>query len=185
MSDYQKLVNEIRGVTYEPQFDDELVHLKDDFFRADEFIQGAEWVLCRKPESGSRMSPDSQVWGLPVAADCGFPSVMIFYTFDDRHVWIKARVAVRRAGRYDCDVGDRKPENVVCRERHGRHAGCGCSDGDCVGAPGRQRRVRRDGQHIARYRTGRAYRAYAIADVERRRGRERVHRPSKRHQDLR
>jgi hypothetical protein len=82
-------VDSIREVIYEPEFDQQLKQVSPDFFRADEFIQGSEWVLARDPESGSRVS--ESVWILP-SIDIGRDNckATIFYTFNDHKVWMLA-----------------------------------------------------------------------------------------------
>jgi hypothetical protein len=85
---YQQLVSGLREVVYEATFDTSLKEFSDDFFRADEFIRGAEWVLTRDPYSGNQIHAESIVWCLPVAAVDEFPAAMLYYTFNDRYVWM-------------------------------------------------------------------------------------------------
>ena len=82
------MLSNLREVIYEPQFDDELTRIQPDFFRADECLQGAEWLLARAPEQGYRGNPRSSVWILPVVDVPNFPPVVIYYTFDDRYVYM-------------------------------------------------------------------------------------------------
>jgi hypothetical protein len=78
----------LRKVKYEQRFDDELKQIEPDFWRADECLQGAEWLLARDPERGYRANPSSNVWILPVVDVPGFRPVVIYYTFDDRYVYM-------------------------------------------------------------------------------------------------
>lgn len=53
--------------------------------RADEFVDGAKWLLARIPESGTRIST-SDVWFLPMKEQSGILPVVLYYTFDDDYV---------------------------------------------------------------------------------------------------
>jgi hypothetical protein len=53
--------------------------------RADEFVDGAKWLLARSPESGSRLGA-SKVWFLPMKEPPGILPVVLYYTFDDDYV---------------------------------------------------------------------------------------------------
>lgn len=81
------MLRNLREVIYEPRFDDELKSIEADFWRADECLCGAEWLLARAPDQGHQANPDSVVWILPVDAP-GLPPVVIYYAFDDRYVYM-------------------------------------------------------------------------------------------------
>ncbi len=68
-----------------------------DFFRVDEFIQGAEWTLARRPEAGKQIREGSSVWCLPVAQAGDLPPVVLYYTFDDRKVWMLSICSLKEA----------------------------------------------------------------------------------------
>jgi len=53
--------------------------------RADEFVDGAKWLLCREPESGTQIST-SYVWFLPMREQPGILPVVLYYAFDDDYV---------------------------------------------------------------------------------------------------
>ena len=88
MNSSRNLVSALRDIVYEPAFEDDMKAIHADFFRVDEFIQGAEWVLARQPETGTRIEDGSNVWCLPVAPSRSFRPAMLFYTFNDRKVWM-------------------------------------------------------------------------------------------------
>lgn len=77
----------MRSVQYEPEFESELRAIEADFFRADEFIQGAEWTLSRDPQYGTRIG-SSDVWFLPLARWKNLPAAVIYYTFSDTMVFM-------------------------------------------------------------------------------------------------
>lgn len=76
-----------RDAEYTRQFQDELNDIESDARRADEFIRGAEWDLCRDPTSGTRMPGESKVWFLPQAETPTSEAVNLYYTFDDECVY--------------------------------------------------------------------------------------------------
>lgn len=71
---------------YTERFLRELQEFESDAKRADEFIHGAEWTLVRNPEAGTRNTPDSSVWSLPMDERPNSPFVRLYYTFDSRRV---------------------------------------------------------------------------------------------------
>jgi hypothetical protein len=64
-----------------------MVALISDVRRADEFIEGAEWVLSRSPWEGTPVGPMSSVWFLPMEEVPDLPLVVLYYCFDDDYVW--------------------------------------------------------------------------------------------------
>jgi hypothetical protein len=76
-----------RQVIREHQFERDLRALGLDAKAADEFVEGAEFVLARDPEIGLRIAPDSNVWVLPIAP-IGDLEISLYYTFDESTVWL-------------------------------------------------------------------------------------------------
>ena len=72
-----------RTVVYSPRFEKELEAMREGFLRVDEFVEGAEWVLCRKPDIGTNVGMN--LWFLPTAR--GVTPAIIYYAFDENHVW--------------------------------------------------------------------------------------------------
>lgn len=72
-----------RDVFREPGFDQDLLRLGFDAIRADEFTEGAEWILSRYPDAGTKIARN--VWFLPI----GRPSqgLCLYYTFDEHRVY--------------------------------------------------------------------------------------------------
>lgn len=75
-----------REVIEEDQFKEELAKLIKEPRVADEFIDGAKWLLARAPDSGTRLG-SSHVWFLPMTrTEEGILPVVLYYTFDDNFV---------------------------------------------------------------------------------------------------
>jgi hypothetical protein len=73
----------LRQIIEEHQFSSELQDLVPNSRRADEFVEGTTWTLCRDPEQGTRVRPGSPVWGIPINAYApGVQNVVIYYAFD-------------------------------------------------------------------------------------------------------
>jgi len=69
-------------IVEEDRFATELAALVADPIRADEFMEGAMWVLARKPEAGLKLTED--VWILPMLLQ----SISLYYRFDDHQVFL-------------------------------------------------------------------------------------------------
>lgn len=78
---------QLHRIIYEPVFDAEMKDIHSDFFRVDEFIQGAEWTLARDPSVGSPIYSGSPVWCLPVASAGDLPDVVLYYAFNALEVY--------------------------------------------------------------------------------------------------
>ena len=85
------LPEKLREIVEEPRFAFELAALVPNARRADEFIDGAKWVLSRDPFRGRRIST-SNVWFLPMEEipqteeSSGILPIILYYTFDDDYV---------------------------------------------------------------------------------------------------
>ena len=77
----------LRRVVREHRFERELRRLIADAIEADEFVEGAEWLLARDPFIGSQVEANSPVWFLPMAP-VGDVQVSLYYTFDESTVWL-------------------------------------------------------------------------------------------------
>jgi hypothetical protein len=77
----------LRRVIREHRFERELRALIGDVISADQFVEGAEWLLVRNPHIGSQIEPNSSVWFLPMAPIEG-AQVSLYYAFDDSTVWL-------------------------------------------------------------------------------------------------
>jgi len=69
-------------IVEEHRFSTELAALMADPVRADEFMEGAMWVLSRRPTSGRKLTDD--VWFLPMTAT----NISLYYRFDDNNVYL-------------------------------------------------------------------------------------------------
>ena len=88
MTDYSHLISQYREIEHDHDFDVQLTALHDDWFRAEEFIDGAMWLLGRAPEEGKHIHGD--IWFLPVTTIEGFPTACIYYSFTDRIVRLRS-----------------------------------------------------------------------------------------------
>jgi hypothetical protein len=86
------LPEKLREIVEEHRFVVELAALLPNARRADEFINGAKWVLGRDPFKGKRIGTSS-VWFLPMEeipktdeSPPGILPVVLYYTFDDDYV---------------------------------------------------------------------------------------------------
>ena len=74
----------MRTVICDPRFDAELRQIESDVQKADDFIEGAERILSRSPESGHCLGPQAHVWFLSGHT----VDAAIFYTFDENNVYL-------------------------------------------------------------------------------------------------
>jgi hypothetical protein len=74
-----------RQLIEEHQFLEELRAIVGNARRADEFVDGARWVLQRDPTVGVRIS--KHVWFYPVVVSNSLDAVVLYYTFDKEHVY--------------------------------------------------------------------------------------------------
>ncbi|CBE67909.1 protein of unknown function [Candidatus Methylomirabilis oxygeniifera] len=78
----------LRCVIKEKRFESELKRIKTNPRRADDFVEGPEWVLSRDPEQGTQVEEDPPVWFLGIEDDSSHLTAAIYYTFDENHVWL-------------------------------------------------------------------------------------------------
>ena len=58
-------------------------HIEPNVRRADEFLEGAETVLSRQPDSGYQLN-NSKVWFIPGHT----VALALYYTFDENNVYL-------------------------------------------------------------------------------------------------
>lgn len=81
----------IRTIIKDHRFEHEMGLILSNVRRADEFLEGAETVLSRDPDSGCRVENGSNVWFA-----CGYTvDVAIYYTFDADNVYFLSAKRVR------------------------------------------------------------------------------------------
>jgi hypothetical protein len=77
-------------VIREEAFEQELEFLLPDAREADEFVEGAEFMLARDPRAGDLAANsgagDLEIWLMPMAPIRG-QQVSIYYSFDDENVY--------------------------------------------------------------------------------------------------
>ncbi len=78
-----------RTIVYDPLFEEQMAEFEPNIKRADEFIEGAETILSRSPESGFQLE-DSSVWFVPGHT----VDLVLYYTFDENHVYF---LSIQRA----------------------------------------------------------------------------------------
>ena len=72
----------IRTIIRTARFHQEMSRIEPDVQRADEFLEGVETILARRPQSGYALE-GSSVWFI-----AGYTvDLSLFYTFDDNHVY--------------------------------------------------------------------------------------------------
>jgi hypothetical protein len=76
-----------RQVIRERSFERQLRALIEDAREADDFVEGAEFILARDPKIGTQL--DDGIWFLPMAP-IGRAQVALYYTFDDSTVTLLA-----------------------------------------------------------------------------------------------
>ncbi len=74
-----------RTIVKNPLFEQDLTKLEMDAVRADEFTEGAEFVLSRNPEYGTEIAKN--VWFLPMWQPAQGKRVNLYYTFDRNCVY--------------------------------------------------------------------------------------------------
>jgi len=81
-------LDKLREIVKNPRFEQDLAQLEFDAIRADEFTEGAEFVLSRNPEYGTKITRD--VWFLPMWRPGEGKNVNLYYAFDKDHVYFLA-----------------------------------------------------------------------------------------------
>ena len=76
-----------REIVEEHRFTEELGKLIGNARRADEFVDGAKWALSRDPNIGGPIGK-GLVCFLPIAESDVVDSVLLYYTFDEDHVYL-------------------------------------------------------------------------------------------------
>jgi hypothetical protein len=72
----------LRTIIKNPRFEAELLQIEPNIQRADAFIEGVEWLLCREPQIGTRLG-HSHVYFVP-----GWTiDLNVYYTFNDDEVF--------------------------------------------------------------------------------------------------
>ena len=72
----------IRTIIRDRRFEQEMARIEPSVPRADEFLEGAEAILSRQPESGFQLE-GSSVWFISGHT----VDIVLYYTFDDDHVY--------------------------------------------------------------------------------------------------
>jgi hypothetical protein len=76
-------MSKIREIIKEPRFEQEMAAIEPNVKRADEFLEGAETLLCREPQIGHRLG-NSHVYFIP-----GWTiDLNIYYTFNEDYVFL-------------------------------------------------------------------------------------------------
>jgi len=81
-------LDKLREIVKNPLFEQNLSQLEFDAIRADEFTEGAEFVLSRNAEYGTQITKD--VWFLPMWRPGEGKNVNLYYTFDRDHIYFLA-----------------------------------------------------------------------------------------------
>ena len=84
-----------RTIVHTPRFTSELDQILPDAKRADEFVDGVTWVLCRDPLCGKPMAEASSIYFLPMVDLPDHPSLALYYAYNDECVWFISIRATR------------------------------------------------------------------------------------------
>lgn len=79
-------------------FDEALVKVQAAFPHARAFVTGAEWVLVRDPTRGQQIGERATVWCIPIIEQPGFPSVVLYYAFTEKHLLLISIQVIHRKG---------------------------------------------------------------------------------------
>jgi len=82
------LPTHLHTIVEEHYFALQLKRIIPDAERADEFMDGARWVLARDPTAGYQVS--ESVWFLPMADSPETLAVNLYYTFNETYVYFLA-----------------------------------------------------------------------------------------------
>lgn len=75
----------MRTVIRTDQFSNRLPLVEPCAVRADEFLEGSEWVLARDPHQGVQLTP--RIWKLDLNPSAG-GDLTLYYTFDEENVFL-------------------------------------------------------------------------------------------------
>lgn len=78
----------LRQIIKEKRFERELGRIRTNPRRADDFVEGAEWILSRDPECGSQATEDPPVWFLGIEDESSHMTAGIYYIFNEHCVWL-------------------------------------------------------------------------------------------------
>lgn len=81
----------MRSIVRTDEFERELLLVEPDVARSDEFLEGVEWLLSRDPVAGLQLN--NRVWSLDTSEFALIEPLTVYYTFDDKRVWL---LAIRR-----------------------------------------------------------------------------------------
>jgi len=74
-----------RDIKRTQQYELAVANLGENFPIARKVIKGAEWSICRSPESDGIQDKESGVWRACLLGS-GFPDQHIYYVFDDKTI---------------------------------------------------------------------------------------------------
>lgn len=77
-----------RSIEHTEQYEREMQAIMPDARRADEFIEGTVWLLCRRPEYGTPIVAGSSVRFVSVTKEAvDIPPLVLYYTFNENYVY--------------------------------------------------------------------------------------------------
>jgi len=77
-------------IVWQERFERELQAIQANAERVDESIAAIEWALSCNPEYGIQLRPGSRVWAMPTIETPFLPPLIVYYTFDDNHVYLES-----------------------------------------------------------------------------------------------
>ena len=76
-----------RSVRWEKQFSDEMARLEPDPERADELVEGIDWVLARLPTYGTNIA-GTNVWVISIREVAKHRTLVVFYTYSNIEIFL-------------------------------------------------------------------------------------------------
>jgi hypothetical protein len=87
-------MEKLRTVVTEPSVDAELEAIYDSIERADEALRGFQAILAKAPQCGAKIS--EHVWFMGFEGKGIWKTLAVYYTFNDKYVWILRIVEIKR-----------------------------------------------------------------------------------------
>lgn len=73
-------MDKLRGLWYEPRFEEEAARIEPDAEQWDDIFRGVEWQLARDPRSGERVGW-TDVWAIPTRPFVNRREEVVYLTF--------------------------------------------------------------------------------------------------------
>jgi len=78
----------LRTVIHEQEFSSQLEAIEADFWRAEEFLEGLEWILARDPSKGVFLISEPPIRAFYTNLGKGLKRAIVYYTYSDEEVYL-------------------------------------------------------------------------------------------------